>query len=201
MRRLCMFSFLILMVSACSNDDEGSKLKDLFGYPRGVGFRSLPSDADPELTLKGEFGSNSAESRNYAGGSRDGNFVLGPYKSIPAVRGFMRAGARIQANFFKPYIPNPGTLCVPCPMYAPASGSFKVDFVYRKPGQDFANPTVVGTHTIALSGWNEPANIEVGSTDFTGSVNQLEVRISEIRAESIAEIKVFETKIDVGWQP
>lgn len=201
MRRLFIFSFLLIMGSACSRDDEGSQLNDLFGYPRGVGFRSLPSDPDPELILKGAYGSNDGNSRFYSGFSQGDFLVVGPYKSVAASQGFMRAGARIQANFFKPPPVNVGALCIVCGDYIAANGSFKVDFVYRKPGQDFYRPTVVASRTISLSGWNDPQTIEIGSTDFTGDVNQLEVRVSEIRSEWMAEIRVFETKIDVGWRP
>ena len=84
-----IFSGLIFaLLAACGPQKPGgSEVFGLENYRQAISFRSLPSDADPTLVLKGDFGANDADGRRHRGGAQPGNLVFGPYKSIRANQG------------------------------------------------------------------------------------------------------------------
>ena len=53
--------------------------------------------------------------------------------------------------------------------------------------------------TTTYSAKSPEQSIEIRSNEFWGNLNQVEIPVHSIRAEEFAEITVYSTTIDVGW--
>ena len=193
--------FISLLVSACRPfTNHGSHLREVSRYKQAFQFRSQVNDVRPALVLRGDFGSNLADRRHYQGGSQGGNFVSVPGEPIQAINGFFRATAKIKADFFQPWFSPVETISILNSEYRASKGSFVVDLVYRKPGQDPASPTIAASREIALESWTPAQDIDIGTANFEGNLEQFEVRVHDIKADYLVEISVYNTVVDAVWQ-
>ena len=189
-----------LILASCAMPSE-STLRDVERWKKSTRFQILANNA--EYRLAGEVGRNddSGNFRQFIGRSTNQHVVYGPYIDALATDGFIQFSAEVEASFSEPVLPRIGALsiCVEesCSNSIGIDGSFVVDLTTSY-GQK-----IHASKTVQVSGTMPRQVIQFEGFEFTGDMRAIEVRLHSVdtKQNGFADIKVFNTHINIGWNP
>lgn len=189
-----------LILTSCSMSSESS-LSDVDRWKESLRFQMLANNE--EYRLAGEVGRNddSGKFRQFIGRSTNQRVVYGPYIDALATAGFIQFSAEVEASFSEPLLPSAGALAIcvgePCSDSIGINGSFVVDLT-----TDYGQK-IYASKTVQVSGTMPRRVIQFEGFEFTGDMRAIEIRLHSVETKQtgFADIKVFNTHINLGWNP